>query len=175
MSIVRRSDQQVPRRPFRSDITIIASFRDEYHSSSLSFTCSCRDVLFVSRVQDEQLVSEVFPDDKHKSWYYDISGKQLRLRSETVRDCKQIIFKMFRGWGTNSSVLNMLRGQTSTRATSRCEEGESSRPSPQMQSLWGGDSENPYKCHHTLSLASPPLIIIISPSICTSSLSFRSS
>ena len=56
------------------------------------------------------------------SWWqtHDISGKQLRLRSETVRDCKRIIFKMFRGWGPTSSVLNMLRGQTSTRATSRC-------------------------------------------------------
>ena len=103
--------------------------------------------LFVSRVQDEQLVTEVFPDDKHKSWYHDNSGKQLRLRSETVRDCKQVIFKMFRGWGTTSSVLNMLRGQTSTKATSRCWEGEPSRPSPQMQSMWGGDSRNPYRCH----------------------------
>ena len=65
MSIVGRSDQQVPRRPFRSDITIIASLRDEDHSSSLSFTCSCRDVLFVSRVQVEHLVTDVFPDDKH--------------------------------------------------------------------------------------------------------------
>ena len=63
MSIVGRSDQQVPRRPFRSDITIIASLRDEDHSSSLSFTC--RDVLFVSRVQVEHLVTDVFPDDKH--------------------------------------------------------------------------------------------------------------
>ena len=57
MSIVGRSDQQVPRRPFRSDITIIASLRDEDHSSSLS--SACRDVLFVSRVQVEQLVTEV--------------------------------------------------------------------------------------------------------------------
>ena len=63
MSIVGRSDQQVPRRPFRSDITIIASLRDEDHSSSLS--SACRDVLFVSRVHVEQLVMEVFPDDKH--------------------------------------------------------------------------------------------------------------
>ena len=73
------------------------------------------------------------------SWYF-------RQAIETeVGDCQRLHtnYLQDRGWGTTSSALNMLRGQTSTRATSRCEEGEQSRPSPQMQSLWGGDSENP--------------------------------
>ena len=66
--------------------------------------------LFVSRVQDEQLVTEVFPDDKHKSWYHDISGKQLRLRSETVKDCTQIICK--------------IEGEALLQVPSTCSEGK---------------------------------------------------
>ena len=96
MSIVRRSDQQVPRRPFRSDITIIASLRDENRSSSLSFTC--RDVY-------------LYQESRMSSWW-----RRCFLMTNTKADI-MIIPASNWDWGRRlSEIANKL--------SSRCSEGE---------------------------------------------------